>query len=189
MRMFISSLAALMLSLSGTSGLTSSAVSSVTPALIAAAPAALVFLASGKAEAQRRRAGARSRGHRAGVRSPGRHSVNRRVHSSANRPHRARPEYRRRDYRRPYHGHYSRRDVYHHYDRGYRRYYDGYRWGTGLAAATAASLAVGAVVASLPPNCTGVTVGGAYYQRCDGRWLAPQYAGSDVTYVVVEDPR
>lgn len=184
MRLIISSLGALMLSLPGLFGPAPLAPSPFAATVIA--PVSLVLFTAGKAEARQRRAGRRPAGHRAGLRSPGRHSVNRSVHRATSRPHRGRPEYRG-EYRRPPHGHYSRRDVYHHYDRGYRPY--PYGWGTGVAAATAATLAVGAVVASLPPDCTGVTVNGAYYHRCDGRWLAPQYAGGDVTYVVVEDPR
>ncbi|MFW6027291.1 MAG: hypothetical protein ACOC91_00640 [bacterium] len=189
MRRLVSSLAALVLSLAGTSALTlPSMTPGIVPAVMAAAPVAVVLVSPGKAEAQRRRAGApRPGGHHAGVRSGGRHTVHRNVHRPAARPHPGRPGYGR-DYRPAHHGHYSRRDMHHHYHHDYRRYYDGYRWGTA-AAATAAGLAVGTVVASLPSGCTGATVNGVYYQRCNGTWFAPQYAGSDVTYAVVEAPR
>ena len=57
----------------------------------------------------------------------------------------------------------------------------------GTAAVTAA--AVGSAVRSLPPQCTAVTVGGATYQQCGSTWYQPRYAGSQVTYVVVNPPR
>jgi len=52
----------------------------------------------------------------------------------------------------------------------------------GAAAVTAA--AVGSMYYSLPPNCSPY---GGYY-NCGGTYYQPQYSGSDVTYVVVNNP-
>jgi len=63
---------------------------------------------------------------------------------------------------------------------------------TGVAiGATAAVTAavIGSVVYSLPPSCTSVIVSGISYQQCGSIWYQPQYAGSNVTYVVVNPPR
>lgn len=63
---------------------------------------------------------------------------------------------------------------------------------TGVAVgATAAVTAavIGSVVNTLPPSCTSAVVNGIAYQRCGSTWYQPQYAGSNVTYVVVNPPR
>lgn len=63
---------------------------------------------------------------------------------------------------------------------------------TGVAiGATAAVTAavIGSVVYSLPPSCTSVIVNGISYQQCGSTWYQPQYAGSNVSYVVVNSPR
>ena len=52
----------------------------------------------------------------------------------------------------------------------------------GAAAVTAA--AIGSMAYSLPPNCSPY---GGYY-NCGGTYYQPQYSGSDVTYVVVNNP-
>lgn len=57
----------------------------------------------------------------------------------------------------------------------------------GTAAVTAA--VVGSVVRSLPPQCSTVVAGGVTYQQCGSTWYQPRYAGSQVTYVVVNPPR
>jgi hypothetical protein len=57
----------------------------------------------------------------------------------------------------------------------------------GAAVATAA--VVGSVVHTLPPSCSSVIVGGVAYQQCGSGWYQPRYAGSSVTYVVVNPPR
>ena len=62
----------------------------------------------------------------------------------------------------------------------------------GVAVGTAAAVtaaAIGSVVYSLPPSCTSVIVSGISYQQCGSAWYQPQYAGSNVTYVVVNPPR
>ena len=74
---------------------------------------------------------------------------------------------------------------------------DRHGWGyhpiaTGVAVgATAAVTAavIGSVVYSLPPSCSSVVVNGIGYQQCGSAWYQPQYAGSNVTYVVVNPPR
>jgi hypothetical protein len=58
---------------------------------------------------------------------------------------------------------------------------------TGAAVATA--VAVGTVVRSVPPSCRSVMVGNVAYQQCGNTWYQPRYAGSAVTYVVVNPPR
>jgi len=52
----------------------------------------------------------------------------------------------------------------------------------GAAAVTAA--AIGSMAYSLPPGCSPY---GGYY-NCGGTYYQPQYSGSDVTYVVVNNP-
>jgi hypothetical protein len=56
-------------------------------------------------------------------------------------------------------------------------------------AAVATAVAVGTVVRSVPPSCTSVVVGNVAYQQCGNTWYQPRYAGSQVTYVVVNPPR
>jgi hypothetical protein len=56
-------------------------------------------------------------------------------------------------------------------------------------AAVATAVAVGTVVHSIPPSCSAVMVGNVSYQQCGGTWYQPRYAGSGVTYVVVNPPR
>lgn len=63
---------------------------------------------------------------------------------------------------------------------------------TGVAVgATAAVTAavIGSVVYSLPSSCTSVIVNGISYQQCGSTWYQPQYAGSNVSYTVVNPPR
>lgn len=73
-----------------------------------------------------------------------------------------------------------------------RRGWDYHPVATGVAiGATAAVTAavIGSVVYSLPPSCSSVIVNGISYQQCGSTWYQPQYAGSNVTYVVVNSPR
>jgi hypothetical protein len=71
-------------------------------------------------------------------------------------------------------------------------YYGGYdRWGHPVAAAvavTATAVAIGTMVASLPPQCTATVIGGVTYQSCGGTYYKPMYQGSTVQYVVVAPP-
>lgn len=57
----------------------------------------------------------------------------------------------------------------------------------GAAVATAA--VVGSTVRTLPPQCVSTVVGNVAYQQCGSTWYQPHYAGSNVTYVVVNPPR
>lgn len=58
---------------------------------------------------------------------------------------------------------------------------------TAGVAVTAA--VVGSMVRTLPPSCTAVVSAGFTYQQCGSVWYQPQYAGTQVTYVVVNPPR
>lgn len=71
-----------------------------------------------------------------------------------------------------------------------RPYYPGY-WRPAVAwgAVTATAIAIGTVVATVPPECTNFVVNGITYRDCSGRWFAPRYDGHAVVYVAVADPR
>lgn len=61
----------------------------------------------------------------------------------------------------------------------------------GVAFGTAAavtSAVVGSMIYSLPPSCSNRVYGGVTYSYCNGAWYQPQYSGSQVTYVVVNQP-
>jgi hypothetical protein len=61
----------------------------------------------------------------------------------------------------------------------------------GVAFGTAAavtSAVVGSMIYSLPPSCANRVYGGVTYSYCNGVWYQPQYAGSSVTYIVVNQP-
>lgn len=70
-----------------------------------------------------------------------------------------------------------------HYDR-YDRYYSG---GAVLAAGVA-GLAIGAMVASIPPSCTTIIRGGIEYRQCGDTYYQQSFKGPDVVYVVVPAP-
>jgi hypothetical protein len=55
-------------------------------------------------------------------------------------------------------------------------------------AVVATAVVVGSVVRSLPPSCSTVMVGDVAYEQCGSSWYQPRYAGSQVTYVVVNPP-
>jgi hypothetical protein len=57
----------------------------------------------------------------------------------------------------------------------------------GTAAVTAA--AVGSVVSTVPAGCHSTVVGGVAYQECGNVWYRPAYAGTTVSYTVVNPPR
>jgi hypothetical protein len=63
-----------------------------------------------------------------------------------------------------------------------------YNPGPSVGAVVATTLVVGAIVASLPPNCTTLIVNGLAYQNCGGTYYQPRYSGSTVTYIVVARP-
>jgi len=74
-----------------------------------------------------------------------------------------------------------------------RHYHNDYHPVATAAAVTAAAVTtaavVGSIVRALPPSCSAVVVNGLTYQQCGGAWYQPQYAGTSVTYVVVNPPR
>lgn len=78
-------------------------------------------------------------------------------------------------------------------DHDYRGYAYPYHPGARAAAATAAvavtAVAIGTVVSSLPPGCSAVTVDKVTYQQCGETWYQPRYAGTQLSYVVVNPPR
>jgi hypothetical protein len=75
----------------------------------------------------------------------------------------------------------------------HRDYYEGWddHWHPVAAAAavTAAAVAVGSLVRTLPPSCSTVVVNGVSYSQCGSTWYLPQYSGTTVQYVVVNPPR
>jgi hypothetical protein len=61
----------------------------------------------------------------------------------------------------------------------------------GVAFGTAAAItsaAIGSMYYSLPPACAPRPYGGMSYYYCDNVWYQPQYAGTSVTYTVVNPP-
>ena len=74
-----------------------------------------------------------------------------------------------------------RAHYYNHYDSNY------YSGGSVLAAAVA-GLAIGAMVASIPPSCTTVIRNGIEYKKCGNDYYQQTFRGSDVVYVVVPAP-
>ncbi|MEX2519186.1 MAG: hypothetical protein WD969_07645 [Paracoccaceae bacterium] len=64
----------------------------------------------------------------------------------------------------------------------------GYGGGGAFVAGVATAVAIGAVVSTLPPSCTNYTYTGIAYRNCGGTWYQPQYSGSNVTYIVVDNP-
>jgi len=62
---------------------------------------------------------------------------------------------------------------------------------TGLAVGAAiavTSAVIGSIVNTLPSGCTTIIRGGIAYQQCGSVWYQPQYAGNNVTYVVIQQP-
>jgi hypothetical protein len=87
------------------------------------------------------------------------------------------------------------RDV----DINVHRYEPGYGYGccyhpvaTAAAVAAAAvvtAAVVGSMVRTLPPSCSAVVVNGITYQHCGSAWYQPQFSGTSVTYIVINQPR
>jgi hypothetical protein len=63
------------------------------------------------------------------------------------------------------------------------------RAAVATAAVVGTAAVIGSVVNSVPPSCVTTMVGNVAYQQCGHTWYRPQYAGSQVTYVVVNPPR
>lgn len=62
-----------------------------------------------------------------------------------------------------------------------------YGWGAA-AAGFVAGAAIGSMVYALPPSCPAYVYGGVTYNHCGGAWYAPQFQGTETTYIVVEAP-
>jgi hypothetical protein len=60
--------------------------------------------------------------------------------------------------------------------------------GVGAAVAVGTAVAVGAIVSTLPPNCTTVVADGVAYRNCGGTYYVPSYDGPNVVYEVVPAP-
>ena len=71
---------------------------------------------------------------------------------------------------------------------GYHDYHPLARGMAVAAGAAVASAIIGSVVYSLPPSCSVVQLDGITYQQCGSTWYQPRYAGSQVTYIVVNSP-
>jgi len=69
------------------------------------------------------------------------------------------------------------------------RYYHPVGTALAVGAAVAVTAAVvGSIVNTLPSGCTTIINGGIAYQQCGSVWYQPQYAGNNVTYVVIQQP-
>ncbi|HEX7991905.1 MAG TPA: hypothetical protein VF513_17290 [Stenotrophomonas sp.] len=51
------------------------------------------------------------------------------------------------------------------------------------------SAVIGSIVTSLQPNCVTTVINGIAYQQCGNTWYQPQYAGTNLQYIVVNPPR
>ena len=60
-------------------------------------------------------------------------------------------------------------------------------WGAA-AAGFVAGAAIGSMLYTLPPGCPAYVYGGLTYNHCGGAWYAPQFEGTETTYIVVEAP-
>jgi hypothetical protein len=60
-------------------------------------------------------------------------------------------------------------------------------WGAA-AAGFVAGAAIGSMLYALPPGCPAQVYGGVTYNHCGGVWYAPQFEGTETTYIVVESP-
>ncbi len=63
------------------------------------------------------------------------------------------------------------------------------RAAVATAAVVGTAAVIGSVAYSIPPSCHTVMVGNMAYNECGGTWYQPRYAGSQVTYVVVNPPQ
>jgi hypothetical protein len=57
-----------------------------------------------------------------------------------------------------------------------------------LAVGVTAGAVLGTMYYDLPGGCYEQYYGGVVYYQCGSAWYSPQYAGSDVNYVVVNQP-
>ena len=134
-------------------------------ALCAAMLALGTFVLQSSTEAQARRGGSQARASAHGSNMNRNTNVNRNANVNVNRD----------------------VDVHVHGSYGYG--YD--RWGHPIAATAAVvgtALALGTIVASLPPQCFATVVGNVTYQHCGNTFYQPVYSGTAVQYVVVAPP-
>jgi len=69
------------------------------------------------------------------------------------------------------------------------RYYHPVATGLAVGAAVVVTAAViGSVVHTVPAGCVTVIRGGIAYQQCGSTWYQPQYAGNNVSYIVIQQP-
>lgn len=74
-------------------------------------------------------------------------------------------------------------------DHRHGRHYNPIGTAVAVGAAVAVTAAVvGSIVNTLPTGCTTVIRNGISYSQCGNVWYEPQYAGNNVTYVVVNTP-
>jgi hypothetical protein len=57
------------------------------------------------------------------------------------------------------------------------------------AVGTVTAAVVGSIVHTKPPDAVPVVVGGVTYLQVGSTWYQPQYAGTQVSYVVVQQPK
>lgn len=79
-------------------------------------------------------------------------------------------------------GDYHGGDYYHNGWYGYHPY------GALAAGAVVGAAVIGSIAYSLPDNCNMMSVGSMTYQQCGSVWYQPQYVGTQVQYVVVNNP-
>ena len=76
-------------------------------------------------------------------------------------------------------------------DNGWDNDWDDHPVARAAAVTTAVGVtaaAIGSIVYSVPPSCATTMVNGVAYQQCGSTWYQPQYAGTQVQYVVVDAP-
>lgn len=74
-------------------------------------------------------------------------------------------------------------------DHRHGRHYHPIGTAVAVGAAVAVTAAVvGSIVNTLPSGCTTIIQNGISYSQCGNVWYEPQYAGNNVTYVVVNTP-
>ncbi len=78
-------------------------------------------------------------------------------------------------------------------DRGWDNGYHHHPVATAVevtAAVAVTSAVIGSIVNTVPSTgCVTTVINGLAYQNCGSTWYQPQYAGTNVTYVVVAPPR
>lgn len=89
----------------------------------------------------------------------------------------------------------NRQNTINNYNNNYDHHdgwYDDHPVATAVAVTAAVGVTaavVGSIVHSVPSNCSAVNVNGVTYQQCGSTWYQPQYAGTQVQYIVINPPR